>query len=351
MMVHLIVQRDLVGRQPYPNHTRKHSHQNNHTHHMFHPLNSLMLRNHSKSHLSVASSETSAMNGTEIDTHYIPSQTSAMNGTEIDTHHILAPVPVKPKRYSDCYNSQSHLCPEFPAEPHPSSTAIHSATSQQLHAGPQHPPRPKVGGYGEPGMLQPAVMYGPQDQMGMNLQVQYGNRNVYNVHGNQITDEFGSSVYNGEHGRMSYGTSTVLNSTSRKKIFRNNSSASRANKEDVPVISSGKPELTQPCDLSKQFRVIGGGSMRVPSYSKLPTGGEGHEIPTSLACYCKEGEQDEVGGAYNPFTRMLSLSPYHPAMAGYRNTHSLHDNMPHPLFEEVVTPTDSRETVAVDWEV
>lgn len=347
MTLHMIIQRDLVGPKTHPqSHTRKRSTQQGHAHSHLLPFNSL-IRNRSKSHMSVAS------NG----------HTSAMNGSEEDTLHIPVPVPVeKRKRHSAYYTSHSELHPEFHANPYLSSTALHSSPQRQMQAGAgaQYPPRFAGEGYGVHGLLsQPApVIYGPQDGMGMHPQVLYENRNVHDGHGNLTADEFGSGMYTGGHNQMSYGTSAVHNSSSRKKIFRNNSAISRV-KEEVPVISIRTPEysaLSQPSDTSKDFRITrGGGSMRAPLNSKSPARGHDLEKLTSLTQFGKERDEGEEGAVgHTPFTRTASLNPHQAVVGGYKNSHHLRDNKPHPhkdVSGGVATPIDKSETLPVDWEV
>ena len=328
-MLHLIVQRDLIGIQPKRN--RTHSNHHNHAH-LYQPFNSPMMCSHPKSYLSVASNN-----------HIFK------NGTEAETLPILTPLPVEQrKRYGEYYKSQAQLCQESHGNLYFSSSDLNSSASQQLQAGARRRPRPLSVTYGVPGVLsQPTLIYGPQDEMEMNPQAAYGNTNVYNGRGNQITEKFGSGVYYGECGQMSYGTSAVLNSTSRKKVSRNNSSLNRAKSEDVPIITTTGADFSAPLqtsDSSKEFRVIGGGSMRVLQHSKPPKGGKGAEKRLLITQHNEEGEENNEGAVgYTPFTHEGILSTHQLEMCSY--------NIPRPLLEEVAAPTDASKTTAVDWEV
>ena len=278
----------------------------------------------------------------------------------MDVLQCSMPAPMTERnRYSANYSSQSYLLPEFHANPYFSKTVPSPPLSSQPRGpgGAQYNADFIAGGYGVPGLLsQPApVMYASQGGPGIQLQASFGNRNVNEGYG--LTADESGGVYMGGGvglGHMTYGTAVVKNSTSRRGVFRNNSSANRASKEEERVaIRTDYSALSQPSEPAPEL-VRGGGSMRAPLHLKPPTGSRDVERVASLTQH-NEGRSEGGGAvAYSPFTRTASLSPYHTSAVGYRQIHG--NRMQRTSETPSTSPepdglSDGSESLPVDWEV
>ena len=328
------------------------------------PFNSLT-RNRSKSHMSVAIGNDQPLSG-------------IVAGVEMD---VPQPGPMtKRHRYSANYSSQSYLLPEFHSNPYFAKPPVSSPPLASQPSGP--PPSfnnvPYVTrGYEAPGALsQPAtVLYVPPPS-GADMQLRLpapspsssGNWNGTESHGRGLNMP-DAGIYMGgtaSQGYHSYGSSMVVNSSTRRGIFRANSSVTQAKEErslspdkntsqlEVSALSQGNEPPLRDFSLSAGF-------MRAPLQLKPPPGAANHHRVPSLTQYDEHSAGEKLMSGHSPFTRTASLSPYHAvAMAPYRNRHSnrmlqqqsSHDtSSPSPEGDAVGGLSDDGESLPVEWEV